>query len=341
MDDFQSEFRVGEKLLGAKHPVLIIAEAGVAHFGDIELARDLVDLAADAGADIFKTQFFDVEQLVAKRASHWQERLRPRNLSLDDAHELKDRCEKRGLIFMSTAHDQSRISWLRKLEVPAVKVGSGERNNPRFVTELAEIGKPMIISTGMSYYSDVLETLDACAAGGCNQVALLHCVTSYPAPLNQINLAAMQTLDRMFSGPVGYSDHTDGNLAVLAAVARGAKVVEKHITILRHVPNAQDWKVSAGPEDMAQLVTDIRRTENMIGSGEKIPAPCEKDGIGWALKSLVAIRDLPAGHFIAKEDLTAKRPGDGLLPNQISQVVGCRLKRQIAADELILLEDLI
>src|SRR5207244_2049117 len=146
-------------------------------------------------------------------------------------------------------HDETRIPWLKELDVPAVKAGSGERNNPGFLKRLAALGRPMIVSTGMYREVDVSEDVEACAAGGCDRLALLHCVTSYPTPSNEVNLAAMDRLRAIFPGPVGYSDHTANGLAVLAAVARGARIVEKHITIRRDVPNAQDWKVSAGPED--------------------------------------------------------------------------------------------
>lgn len=331
---------IGKHLIGGEAPTFIIAEAGVSHFGDMELAHQLVELAAKSGADAFKTQFFDVDSLIAKRATEWRERLRPRNLTFLQARELKDLCDRQGLLFMATAHDESRISWLSELDIPAVKVGSGERNNPAFLTKLASLKKPMIVSTGMHSERDVQEAIEACVAGGCQELALLHCVTSYPAPSDQVNLAAMDRLKQIFRGPVGYSDHTEDGLAVLAAVARGAAIVEKHITILRNVPNAQDWKVSAGPENFAQLVSDIRRVSAMIGHGRKEPAPCEREGAGWALKSLVALRDLPAGHVLTAEDLCAKRPGDGILPNRSMQLINHRLKKSVEADTPLSLDDI-
>lgn len=337
---FSKTFEIGGRKVGGDAPCLVIAEAGVAHFGDMDLAEQLVNLAADAHADVFKTQFFDVEALIARRAPDWRERLRPRNLTFAEARTLKDICDKRGLLFMSTAHDDTRIKWLRDLDVPAVKVGSGECNNPDFLARLAALGRPMIVSTGMYTTEDVHEALDACAAGGCQDAALLHCVTSYPAPANEINLSAMDALVSMFDGPVGYSDHTDSNLAVLGAVARGAKVIEKHITILRDVPNAQDWKVSAGPDNFADLVTQIRTTEALIGHGRKEPAPCERPGMEWAKKSLVAAHDMPVGTVLAESDLVAKRPGDGVLANRIGDLVGRRLQNPVAADDPVRIEDL-
>jgi N-acetylneuraminate synthase/N,N'-diacetyllegionaminate synthase len=155
-----------------------------------------------------------------------------------------------------------------------------------------------------------------------------------------VNLAAMDRLRSIFPGPVGYSDHTADGLAGLAAVARGARIVEKHITILRDVPNAQDWKVSAGPENFAALVADIRRMEALLGHGRKEPAPCEAESARWALKSLVAARDLPAGHELTLEDLVAKRPGDGLRANQLGALVGRMLRRALWADDPLTFEDL-
>ena len=337
---FLSTFQIGSRSVGEGFPVFIIAEAGVSHFGDMELARQLVELAAAAQADAFKTQFFDVDMLIAKSAADWRDRLRPRNLTLKQARELKTMCEKLGIEFMATAHDETRIPWLEELDVPAVKVGSGERNNPAFLTRLASLKRPMIVSTGMHREQDVKESLDACAAGGCDRLALLHCVTSYPTPANEVNLKAMDRLREVFTGPVGYSDHTADGLAVLAAVARGARLVEKHITILRDVPNAQDWKVSAGPENFATLVSDIRRVEALAGHGRKEPAPCEAEGAKWALKSLVVLHDLPIGHVIRADDLYAKRPGDGIPPNHLIQLLGCRLKRAVKADAPLCWDDI-
>jgi N-acetylneuraminate synthase/N,N'-diacetyllegionaminate synthase len=332
---FPSAFTIGTCRIGEGHPPFIIAEAGLSHFGDMDLAHQLVDLAAKAGADAFKTQFFDVDTLIAKRASEWRDRLRPRNLTLTQAREIKDLCDRKGLLFMSTAHDETRIPWLIELDVPAVKVGSGERNNPAFLKKLAALKRPMIVSTGMYSEPDVEEAIEACASGGCRELALLHCVTSYPTPVDQVNLAAMDRLKTLFPGPVGYSDHTVDGTAALAAAARGAAIIEKHITILRDVPNAHDWKVSAGPETFPQLVSEIRRVFAMIGHGRKESAPCEHEGARWALKSLVALHDLPGGHRLTTGDLAAKRPGGGIPPNRAHEVIGRRLAREVAADEAL------
>src|SRR5688572_7802725 len=339
--DFAPSFRIGRREIGPAAPCLIIAEAGVSHFGDIGLARELVDLAADAGADAFKTQIFDVEHLIARRADDWRQRLRPRNLTLEQCEELRERCFSRGLLVLATAHDESRIPWLVHLDVPAVKVGSGERNNPSFIRALASLGKPMIVSTGMHDEHDVRQALDACAQGGCREVVLLHCVTAYPSPDEALNLRAMDVLSQISPGPVGWSDHTADALAVYAAVARGAKVIEKHITILRDVPNAQDWKVSAGRDDFPGIVKSIRRIEVMLGRAAKEAAVCEQPGEAWATKSLVAARDLDAGHRITSADVLAKRPGDGLSPDRFGEIEGRVLRSRVAAEDAIRLDDLV
>ena len=338
--DFQEQFSIAGRRLGGGAPCLFIAEAGVAHFGDMDMAIQLVELAADAGADVFKTQVFDVDELIAAELPEWRDRLRPRNLSLAEFKELKTLCDERDLLFIATAHNESRISWLQELDVPAIKVGSGERGNPGFLTRLAELDRPMIVSTGMYDERDVGEALEACAKGGCDRVALLHCITAYPTPEEQVNLAAMDRLAELFPGPVGYSDHTRDHLALLAAVARGAEVVEKHITILRDVPNAQDWKVSAGPEDLATLVANVRRIEAMLGHGRKEPAAAEREGQVWATKSVVARHDLAAGAVLRPDDLITKRPGSGIPANQVNDIVGRTLARDVVADTLLQMKDL-
>ncbi len=339
--NFAASFRIGGREVGPGAACLIIAEAGVSHFGDMGLARELVDLAADAGADAFKTQVFDVDLLIARRADDWRQRLRPRNLTLEQCEELRDRCVSRGMLFLATAHDESRIPWLVHLDVPAVKVGSGERNNPSFIRALASLGKPVIVSTGMYREHDVRQALDACAQGGCREVALLHCVTAYPAPDEALNLRAMDVLSQIAPVPVGWSDHTADALAVYAAVARGAKVIEKHITILRDVPNAQDWKVSAGRDDFAGIVTSIRRIEAMLGRAAKEPAACEQPGQVWATKSLVAARDLDAGHRITRADVLAMRPGGGIPPDRFDEIEGRVLRLRVAAEDAFRLDDLL
>lgn len=334
-DGFKERFRIGNRWVGGTAPVVIIAEAGVSHFGSLEKAIRLVDLAADAGADLFKTQAFSTDRLISSRLPEWRDRLRSKEVGFDFLQAMKARCDERGLAFICTGHDESVLPWLDELQVPAFKVGSGERGNVDFFRILAEREKPVILSTGMYRREDVQEALEVFRAAGCRELAILHCVTSYPTPPDQVNLKAMDVLQEMFPGPVGYSDHTQGALAVMAAVARGAQIIEKHISLDFDIPDAQDWKVSCGPDDFHNFVSDIRAVERVLGKVEKCPQACETGALEWALKSLVATRELPAGTIIEADMLVAKRPGGGLPPSRHRDVIGQRLKRRLVEDEAL------
>ncbi len=337
---FSQAFSIADRKVGPGRPVLFIAEAGVAHFGDPKKAETLVDLAAEAGADIFKTQAFQTDQLIAASLPEWRDRLRPKEVDFDFLSRMKERCDDKGLIFLCTAHDETVLPWLVEWQVPAIKVGSGERGNLPFLRTLAELGKPIILSTGMYSQEDVRATLTALAETGNPDLALLHCVTSYPTPYDQLNLRAMDQLKGLFPGPVGYSDHTQGHHAILAAVALGATIVEKHITLDFDIPNAQDWKVSAGPDDLAILIQQIREVEQALGTGEKMVQPCEIPALDWALKSLVARTPLNAGHPLSADMLVAKRPGGGIPPSELDTLMGRVLTKDLAADTMLSWEDL-
>jgi N-acetylneuraminate synthase/N,N'-diacetyllegionaminate synthase len=337
---FKESFQIGTRWIGGDAPVLIIAEAGVSHFGSLEKAIRLVDLAADAGADLFKTQAFATDRLISSRSPEWRDRLRSKEADFDFLAAMKARCDERDLPFICTGHDESVLPWLDELNVPAFKIGSGERGNVEFIRTIAERGKPVILSTGMYRREDVQDALEAVQAAGCDELAVLHCVTSYPTPPEQVNLRAMDVLREMFPGPVGYSDHTQGPLAVMAAVARRAQIIEKHISLDFDIPNAQDWKVSCGPDDFHDFVSGIRAVEGMLGKAEKCPQACETEALEWALKSLVATRELPAGTIIEAGMLTAKRPGGGLPPSRHRDVIGRRLKRRLVEDEALAEDDI-
>lgn len=340
MTNFSRQFEISGRLLGGGAPVFFIAEAGVNHFGDLGKALALVDLAAESGADAFKTQAFSTDRLVAATLPEWRDRLRSKEVDFDFVAAMKERCDHHGLPFLCTAHDESVLPWLDDLDVPAFKIGSGERGNLPYLREIARRGKPVILSTGMYALDDVSQAIAVFAAEGLGEIALLHCVTSYPTPIDQVNLRAMDEIRSVFSGPVGYSDHTTGHPAVLAAVARGAEVIEKHITLDFDVPNAQDWKVSAGPDDLAQLIASIREVEAMLGDGVKRAQACEEPATGWALKSLVAANDLPSGTVLSAADLISKRPGGGISPARIDELVGGRLRVPVKADDPVRWGDL-
>ena len=335
MANFAPSFRIGERAVGGGAPVLVIAEAGVAHFGDPDKADALVDLAADAGADVFKTQAFVTDSLVSSRLAEWRDRLRPKEVGFEFLRRMKDRCDRRAIQFMCTAHDEKALIWVDDLDVPAYKIGSGERGNTPYFRQIAKRGKPIILSTGMYREEDIVEALETFTDARCRKLAVLHCTTSYPTPADQVNLRAMDRIREMFPGPVGYSDHTEGGEAVLAAVARGADIVEKHITLDFDVPNAQDWKVSASPDDLPNLVRHMRDVEALLGEGKLEVQECEGPALDWALKSLVAARDLPVGAVLVHDMVDAKRPGGGLAPSELESVLGRRLKEALDADQPI------
>jgi N,N'-diacetyllegionaminate synthase len=341
MMKFSETFEIAGRVIGGDAPVYFIAEAGVAHFGDPGKAMALVDLAADAGADAFKTQAFTTDQLISASLPDWRERMRPKEVGFDFIEAMKLRCDERNIEFLCTPHDQGALQWLEELDVPAFKIGSGERGNLPYLKKIAELGKPIILSTGMYDLHDVKDAVQTIDEGGCTELALLHCVTSYPTPADQVNLCAMDEIKTVFNGPVGYSDHTSDSVAVIAATGRGAKLIEKHITLDFDVPNAHDWKVSAGPDDLADLIKSIRTAEaGLIGNGKTLQ-PCEEAALGWALKRLVAASNLSAGTVLAAEHLVAKRAGKGIGPNQFKKVLGRTLAVDVECDQPILWNSLV
>ncbi len=321
--------------IGGDNPSYLIAEAGVSHFGDFDSAIKLLDMSISARVNAFKVQLFNVDNLFKKSEVFWKDRLKNRNLTLNQFKDLKAICKKNSIDFIATAHDESMIPWLIDLDVDCIKIGSGEKNNISFIKKLAEIGKPLIISTGMYSEEDVKEVITSTQDVGCKDLCILHCNTSYPTPYEDVNLRAIKTLEKLFNGPVGYSDHTDSFLASYGALTLGAKLIEKHITLKKNIPNAQDWKVSADPSNIDSFVKNIRSIEKMFGNGIKKSTKSEKDALIWAQKSLVAKKDLSKNHLLDANDLIAKRPGGGIKPNKKSLFIGKKLICDIKEDENI------
>lgn len=333
-------------------PVFIIAEAGVNHNGSLDLALKLVDAAKESGADAVKFQTFQAE-LLATRSAHkaaYQERMTSdsesqfdmlRRLELDAAahQEIRQHCRKVGIQFMSSPFDEQSADLLESLDVPIFKVPSGEITNLPFLEHLARKGRPLIVSTGMSTLAEVEEAVRVVQAAGATQLTLLHCVTEYPAPYDQINLRAMQTLKTAFGLPVGYSDHTPGIEIAIAATALGAEVIEKHFTLDRSL-SGPDHAASLEPAELAGMVRSIRHVEAALGNGIKTPAPCELTNMSVARKSVVAARELCAGHQLASGDLVIKRPGNGISPSLLPALIGRTLRMSLAKDQVISWDDM-
>ena len=327
-------------------PVFVIAEAGVNHNGDPGLAAALVDAAADAGADAVKFQTFHTDALVTAgaRQAAYQRRHAPassqramlRKLELSEAlhRSLIARARRRGLCFLSTPFDEASARFLHELGVPLFKIASGELTNLPFLAYIARLGRPIILSTGMSTLDEVRQAVRAIRRAGNPPLALLHCVSSYPARVEDVNLRAMETLSRAFRVPVGLSDHTTGTAVSIAAAGLGATIIEKHLTTDR-TRAGPDHAASLEPREFAQMVAGIRDVERALGSGVKEPVAAERDVARVARRSVVAAVDIPRGARITARMLACKRPGTGIPPSRIGDVVGRRAARLLAVDHMI------
>lgn len=337
---FPEEFRLKDWLIGPGHPCLIIAEAGVNHFGDMERARRLVDLAAEGKADVFKIQVYKTENFISSRSADWVERMQAKELPYDQVSVIKEYAESKGMMFIASAHDAESLDFLVKLGAPAIKIGSGEKQNFPYFKKAGSYGLPVFLSTGMSTLEEVTHASQALADGGCKALAILHCVTLYPTEPAEVNLLAMDSIRDSFKVPTGYSDHTIGEEACWAAVARGANVIEKHIALEAHFPNTWDPIVSCTPQTLLHFTEGIRRIEKMLGSKNKRPTERELQSVIWATKSMVAAGLLKKGEVLSEIMIAYKRPGNGLPPTRLTEILGKRLKRNVKADEIIYLNDL-
>ncbi len=336
--------RVGQRLLGPGHPCFVIAEAGVNHNGDMGLARELVDAARSAGADAVKFQSFKADRLASKTTpkAEYQKRLtggdesqlemlRRLELSEADHRDLLAYCSKQEILFLSSPFDVLSADLLCELGLLALKIPSGEITNLPFLKHVASQKRPLILSTGMSTLGEVGRAVEVIDQHGAPGLVLLHCVSNYPADPAQCNLRAMETMRAEFEKPVGYSDHVLGNEVALAAVALGATVVEKHFTLDRGLPGP-DHQASLEPEELAALVAGIRTVQSALGDGSKVPAPSERANRELARKSLVAAQPIKAGTILRRELIAAKRPGTGIPPGELHDLIGARILVDLEKD---------
>lgn len=322
----------------------IIAEAGVNHNGDVSLADKLVDAAAEAGADAVKFQTFRAEALVAAGAplAEYQksrssgksqyEMIKALELSEADHKRLLARCAKAGVEFMSTPFDEASADMLVRLGLKRLKIPSGEITNKRLLEHVARKGKPVILSTGMSTLAEVKRAVGWILKARKVPLTILHCVTEYPAPAAEVNLRAMDTLGRELRLPVGYSDHTLGAEIAVASAARGARILEKHLTLDRSLPGP-DHAASLEPGEFKSMCAAIRLVESALGDGIKKPAPCERKNVSVARRGVVAARDLERGRRLSAADLAVKRPVTGVPADQLERLVGKVLRKALRRDE--------
>ncbi|MBU1666270.1 MAG: N-acetylneuraminate synthase [Gammaproteobacteria bacterium] len=330
-------------------PVLIIAEAGVNHNGDLELARRLIDAAAEAGADLVKFQTFKADRLVtatARKADYQtrnsgggetqHEMLRRLELSPEAHHELIAHCQTRGIGFFSTGFDNESVDFLASLGQERFKIPSGEITNLPYLRNMGRYGREIILSTGMATLGDIEAAIDALEQAGTprSRLTVLHCTTEYPTPMAEVNLRAMQSIAQAFGVRVGYSDHTPGIEVAIAATALGATIIEKHFTLDRNLPGP-DHKASLEPDELKAMVAAIRNIEIALGDGIKRLTPSEAKNKPIARKSLVASQSIREGEMFSAENITAKRPGTGISPMRWDEVMGQVAKRNYQVDDLI------
>ena len=335
--------------MSCSHKTLIIAEAGVNHNGDMDLAKQLVDAAVDAGADLIKFQTFNAERLATKAApkADYQanttggaqsqfEMLRELELSAEMHETLIAYCSSRNIGFFSTAFDTKSLDYLASLGAEHFKIPSGEITNLPYLRHVGLFGKPVFLSTGMATLGEIEAALEVLETAGLSraQITVLHCTTEYPAPMQDVNLHAMLSIRGAFDVAVGYSDHTLGIEVPIAAAALGATVIEKHLTLNRSLPGP-DQKASLEPDDFVSMVRAIRNIEQALGDGIKRPSPSEAKNKPIARKSLVAARAISSGELFTPENVTVKRPGTGINPMRWDEVMGCVAAQDFAIDDLI------
>lgn len=327
--------------------VFVIAEAGVNHNGDIEIAKQLIDAASEAGADAVKFQTFQADSLVcrtAKKAEYQLETtdrtetqydmLKKLELTPQMHRELIEHCLKRNIMFLSTPFDLESIKLLSELGMQIYKIPSGEITNLPYLREIAKQQKKIILSTGMSSMDEVKAAVNVLKNNGTEELVLLHCNTQYPTPISDVNLLAMVKMREETGLPVGYSDHTQGIEVPIAAAALGAEVIEKHFTLDRKM-EGPDHKASLEPQELMQMVVGIRKIESALGSKIKQVSESEKENLVIARRSIVAAMKIKKGEEFTEVNLTTKRPGDGINPMRWDEIIGIKANKSYEIDELI------
>lgn len=332
------------------HKVKIIAEAGVNHNGSLDLAKKMVDVAKEAGADYVKFQTFRPEKLASRfaekanyqkettdRSESQQEMLRKLILSDQEYVDLSEYCKKKNIGFISTPFEIDSLKFLFNIDMDFWKIPSGEVTNYPFLVEVAKTSKPVVLSTGMSNLEEVKQAVRVLKENGTTRISLLHCNTQYPTPYEDVNLSAMITLKETFGCEVGYSDHTPGIEIPIAAVAMGATIIEKHFTLDRNM-EGPDHKASLEPNELKAMIDAIRHIAVSLGSGVKQASGSEIANIGVVRKSIVAARTIKKGDIFSNENLTTKRPGTGISPMEWNNLLGQPAIKDFEEDELIILK---
>lgn len=330
-----------------KAKCLIIAEAGVNHNGKLDIALKLCDAAKEAGADVVKFQTWKTEKIITNSVAQAEyqaentgktesqfDMLKRLELSYVDFRKVKEHCDKIGIQFASTADEEESLNFLIKLGIPFIKLGSGELTNIPYLRVVGTKGLPVIFSSGMSTLADVETALMELRNSGATDITLLHCTTNYPCPMTSVNLKAMLTLKEAFKIPVGYSDHTEGIEVPVAAVAMGAKVIEKHFTLDRNM-EGPDHLASTEPDEFKKMVESIRNIEKAMGNGEKLPTKSEIDISKVVLKRIVASKEIKAGEVLSEENICVKRNDKGVPARYWDLIIGTVAKKDYSIDEAV------
>ncbi len=347
----RERIKIGSRWVGEGEPCFIIAEAGINHNGDINIAKRMIETAAECGADAIKFQTFSAEEFISDKNLKYTyisqgreitesqiEMFKRVELNEENTRELYQFASEVGIMFFSTPSNRAAVDLLCEMGVAAIKVSAGDLTNYPLLEYIAQKKKPVILSTGMATIGEVEKAIGIMKENGNDEIVLLHCVSSYPASAEEVNLKAMDTLRLAFQLPVGFSDHTEGIVVAIGAVARGACTVEKHFTLDKDLPGP-DHRFSADPSELGALVTGIRKVEQALGSSEKKPSDREKDMIRLARRSIVANVDIPVGAIIIKEMLSLKRPGTGLSADFLPCLEGRKAGRFLREGEIVRLED--
>jgi N,N'-diacetyllegionaminate synthase len=338
------------KIENINEKIIIIAEAGVNHNGDYSKAQELIDVAADCGADFIKFQTFKATNLVSASAAlaeyqttttsykNQLEMLTNLELKYEWHQGLIEYAKSKSIDFISTPFDIEAVNFLSQLRMELFKIPSGEITNLPYLRQISKLGKMVILSTGMANLGEIESAITAMTSNGLdrNKIMLLHCTSEYPAPFEEVNLSVIDTLKRAFNLPVGYSDHTEGITISIAAAAMGARIIEKHFTLDRRLPGP-DHKASIEPNDLGKMIQSIRQVEQALGSPLKKPSPSESKNIMSVRKSLVASKFIEKGTHFTSDNLTTKRPGNGISPMLIDDIIGRIASKSFEPDELIII----
>ena len=345
------EIRIQDKIIGKGRPTFIIAEAGINHNGSLYQAKKLVDIAYKACVDAVKFQTYKAEKLVTskleppnyavqnigKKISQYK-MLKSYELNYNDFIKLKQYCDKKGIIFLSTPHSYDAIDFLDEL-VPAYKFGSGDLTNIPALIHAAKKGKPIILGTGMSNLSEIKKAIKQIRSQGNNQIIALHCTTSYPCKYKEVNLRAMVTMNNELDCIIGFSDHSVGTLASVIAVSLGALVIEKHFTLDKSL-QGPDHKASLDANELNLIVKQIRNVEKILGSNQKKPTKQEKRIMKNVRKSITTVQEIKRGSFLNDEMILIRRPGTGLSPDYFYEVIGKKAKIDMKKDHILQIDDI-